>query len=426
MAKLKLAPQPGPQEEFLSTPADIGIYGGAAGAGKTYALQLEPTRHIHVPTFTGVIYRKIRPEIIGEGGLWQKAQEIYPFLGAVERVSNLSFRWKPYRSSIRFGYLNDEKALTSQQGLQIPFIGFDQLEHFSGRQFWYMLSRNRSTCGIRPYVRATCNPDPDSFLRELLDWWIDDRPYESIPDDYKRQYEDVHHPIGKGFPRWDRSGVVRCFLRIQNKLVWATSKDILAARFNVDIRTVKSLTFVAGNVYDNKKLLDADPEYLGNLMAQQLVDRERLLRGNWDVRESAGMFFRRGWWKIVDQAPQKGKIVRYWDRAATDESQPNYKDASATAGCKMLKTKEGDFYILHMEHFWGSPGKVKSTIRNIAEQDGPRVTIGIEKDPAQAGKMEAETQIKNLAGFHALANVPRESKANRAKPLSAQAEAGNV
>lgn len=37
-----LKPQPGPQEKFLSSSADITIYGGAAGGGKTYAFFLSP------------------------------------------------------------------------------------------------------------------------------------------------------------------------------------------------------------------------------------------------------------------------------------------------------------------------------------------------------------------------------------------------
>ncbi|NIM76818.1 MAG: terminase, partial [Armatimonadetes bacterium] len=44
---IEIRPQRGPQEAFLATPADIAIYGGAAGGGKTWALLLEPLRHIH-------------------------------------------------------------------------------------------------------------------------------------------------------------------------------------------------------------------------------------------------------------------------------------------------------------------------------------------------------------------------------------------
>lgn len=36
--KIVLAPQKGPQEMFLATSADICIYGGAAGGGKTFAV----------------------------------------------------------------------------------------------------------------------------------------------------------------------------------------------------------------------------------------------------------------------------------------------------------------------------------------------------------------------------------------------------
>ena len=38
----KIAAQPGPQTAFLRSGADICIYGGAAGGGKTAALILEP------------------------------------------------------------------------------------------------------------------------------------------------------------------------------------------------------------------------------------------------------------------------------------------------------------------------------------------------------------------------------------------------
>ena len=55
---MEIKPQAGPQEMFLSSPADIAIYGGAAGGGKTYALPLECLRHVGNPKFGVVIFRR--------------------------------------------------------------------------------------------------------------------------------------------------------------------------------------------------------------------------------------------------------------------------------------------------------------------------------------------------------------------------------
>src|SRR5580698_1824138 len=58
-ADLNIEAQPGPQTVFLGTPADIAIYGGAAGGGKSYGLLLDPLRFaLSKPGFYGVIFRR--------------------------------------------------------------------------------------------------------------------------------------------------------------------------------------------------------------------------------------------------------------------------------------------------------------------------------------------------------------------------------
>jgi hypothetical protein len=155
--------QPGPQQDFIATSADIAIYGGAAGGGKTYALLLEPLRHMDNSQFGAVIFRREAVQIMNEGGLFDTSYPIYSELGGHPKLSPQTVWTFPSNASIRFAHLHNEHDVNDWQGAQIPFIGYDELTHFTEQQFWYMLSRNRSMCGVRPYIRATCNPDAKSL-----------------------------------------------------------------------------------------------------------------------------------------------------------------------------------------------------------------------------------------------------------------------
>lgn len=272
-----LKPQPGKQEMFLSSPADIAIYGGAAGGGKTYALLLENVRHIDNPNFGSVIFRRDSTQITNEGGLWDTAQEIYLQLGGVAKQSPKYIIEFPSGAKITFAHLQYEKHAKSYQGSQIPLICFDELTHFSESQFFYLLSRNRSTCGVKPYVRATCNPDSDSWVRKFLDWWIDD----------------------DGYPIEQRCGELRYFFRRDGSIIWGDTREELMEKYHLQKTDIKSVTFISSSVYDNKILLDINPEYLGNLKALSTVEQGQLLYGNWNIKPSAGLYFARDDFRIV-------------------------------------------------------------------------------------------------------------------------------
>ena len=400
-----IRPQPGPQEAFLASPADIVIYGGAAGGGKTYGLLLEGLRHIDNPGFRAVIFRRTTPEITNEGGVWDTSLGLYGSVGAEPIDSKLLHKFHS-GARLKFAHIEYDKDCEIYQGAQIAFIGFDELTHFTEHQFWYMLSRNRSLCGVRPYIRATTNPDPDSFVAALIAWWIDQET---------------------GYPIPERSGVIRWFVRENNVVIWAdTKEELLIDNPERSIADIKSLTFISSQVYDNKILLEKDPGYLGNLKALSLVDRERLLKGNWKIRPAAGTMFRKEWFEIVDAVPAARQIVRYWDRAATESTEEKRNNPDWTSGTKMSRDLKGTFYIEDVTRFRGTPLVVEQGIANTASRDGKRCEIGIEQDPGQAGKAEAEYQVRNLAGYVVHAFPVHKDKVTRASPYSAQVEAGNV
>ncbi len=400
----KIKPQKGKQQMFLSSQADIAIYGGAAGGGKSYGLLLEALRNTDTPGFTAVVFRRNSTQVRNLGGLWDTSQALYRAMDGVAKETTLHWSF-PSGAQIKFAHLEHVNTVYDWQGSQICLIAFDELTHFHWNQFTYMLSRNRSECGVTPYIRCTTNPDPDHWSRDFISWWIDS---------------------DSGLPIEDRAGVIRWFIIRNNDVIWADTKKYLTLEYPKS--KPKSCTFIPASVHDNKILLTANPEYLASLEAMREVDKERLLNGNWNVRETAGSYFTRDMFEIIDKVPRGfviQKQIRYWDRAATEESKAG-KKTSFTAGLKTGIDQFGTIYFLDLEKFRGSPMEVANRIKETAERDGKDCRIGIEQDPGQAGVGEAQSHVRNLLGYNVTLNAVHEAKGVRAKPLSCQAEAGNV
>lgn len=395
-----LEPQSGPQEMFLKSPADIAIYGGGAGGGKSWALLLEPLRHAARADFTSVIFRRNLTQVKNPGGLWDESARLYVPMGGQAKAQGLEWRF-PSGARVRFGHLEHERTVFDWQGAQIPLLCFDELTHFSRAQFFYMLSRNRSLCGVRPYVRATTNPDADSWVAELVSWWIDGE---------------------SGLPIPDRAGRLRWFVRAGDRLEWADDPEELKKRHPG--LPPKSLTFVPARLEDNPALLRADPGYRANLLALPTVERERLLAGNWKIRPAAGLFFHRGWCPMVEALPAGLKLARYWDLAATAKTDAN--DPDWTVGVKMGRDDRGGYWIADVQRFRGNPGEVERLLLATAAADGRGVRIGLPQDPGQAGKAQAAYLVRQLAGFSVSASPESGDKITRFGPFSAQARAGNV
>lgn len=271
-----IKPQPGPQEQFLSSSADLVIYGGSAGGGKSWGLLLEPLRHVTTnPEFYATIFRRNTTQIRSQGGLWDESLKLYSMVDTAEPVET-NLKWKFHGGGrVNFSHLEHEKTVYNYQGAQIPLIMFDELTHFSESQFFYMFSRNRSMCGVQPYIRATCNPDAESWVAKFIEWWID----------------------GAGYAIPERCGIIRWFVRIKEKILWADSKkeciqlygDTELPDDHDDQIKPKSFTFIRARLEDNPALTKADPNYKSNLKALPIVEQMRLLGGNWKVKYDSGL-----------------------------------------------------------------------------------------------------------------------------------------
>lgn len=401
---------------FLASSSDIAIYGGAAGGGKTYGLLLSPLRYKNTSGFGCVIFRRNFNQIFAEGGLWDEVSKMYHGIrGASPKMSRNLWQFRNGKGAViakvSFAHIERDDDVHKWQGSQICEIGFDELTHFSEKTFFYMLSRNRSVCGVHPFVRATCNPDADSWVAKFIEWWIS-------PD--------------TGYPISERSGVIRWMIRRNEVIHWADTREELISRFNLKTEEEqwepKSVTFIASTVYDNKILLKSDPSYLANLKAMSLVERERLLHGNWKIKPSAGLYFKRT--QVGEMLPRVPadvvKWVRAWDLAATSEDEGG--EPAYTSGVLLGKRSNGRYVVADVINVRLTAADVRKTTKMTAATDHSRykrVRIRLPKDPGQAGKDQAQSYIKFLAGYDVCAIAETGSKEARAEPVAAQWQAGN-
>jgi predicted phage terminase large subunit-like protein len=443
--------QEGKQALFGKIDADVIIFGGAAGAGKTRALLTDFVRQEYIdnPDYRAVMFRRTYPEFTQAGGLVDESRKIYyPIKGTFIEKPSLEWRF-PSGARVSFRHLQHEKTVHIYQGSQITRIGFDELTHFTQEQFFYLLSRNRSVSGIKPAVRATCNPDADSWVASFISWWIN-------PKD--------------GYAIEERSGIVRYFIRQGDTVYWADNKQELIDKFSLkdklfemipnDIQKkfllneeisikpedlIKSFTFIPATIFDNRELIKVNPTYLANLYSLHQVERERLLRGNWKIKYEAGTVFDRTWFEILDKIPDDWKLigkVRFWDLAATaKENAENYH--CYTSGTLVYKyqrikntlpdsteIKEFAYVIADNICEQKKVGEVELMLKNTAELDGKTVAVRWEQEGGSSGKFVENTITNVIRENHpnhdVKAIVPQGDKLTRALPVATAASRGQI
>ncbi len=311
--KYTIIAQDGGQEDMLAIDADIKICGGSRGGSKSFSALLEGVYDIEEPDFHALILRKEKDDL---QSLVSDSYKVYSQFGTYNKSKD-DMTWNFYKGGwLKFSYYEGTfKDFKDRfQGRQFAYVCIDEGTQCPYKKFKYLLTNNRNASGLRNRFWITCNPDPESWVRKFIDWWVG---------------ED-----GQIIP--ERNGVIRyCFMEgdSPDSIFWGDTREevYLQCKSIIDglwkekyeqlgytklDMFVKSVTFIRADVSENIKLMSTDPAYLANLAQQDEEQRMRDLEANWNYKATGDeMIKSEDMQEIFNNAIQTGDGVR---RASAD------------------------------------------------------------------------------------------------------------
>lgn len=383
------------------------------------------------PHHNAIIFRRTTTAL--RDGMYGEAKHMYKPWNPRVQEQPMRFQF-PSGAVVKFNHMeHDKTAEDDHQGKQYSLVVFDEGTQFSEYQVQYLVGRLRSAADGDSQMFISCNPDPDSFLRTWIDWWLD---------------ED-------GYPDPAKSGLIRYYVVVGDSLKFADTEEELLERFPevmyIENKLTKemiyvpprTMTFVGGTIFDNPALIEANPGYLAALNSLGAIEKARKLDGNWNVRPEGANYFQRTWLHKATHVPTGAVYCRAWDKAAT-EPNDNNRSPDYTASIKMAKTREGDFYLVGdfspenfdkkdpqvLGRFRERPGSRDVKIERQSAHDGVDVTVVFSQDPGAAGVTEyTESSKKLIMKGHKVQKDPMppiNSKISRFSPFSSACENGIV
>ena len=311
--KLKIIAQRGGQERMLSIDADIKIVGGSRGGSKSFSSLMEVLKDIKNPDFHATILRNEKDDL---QSLVTDSYKLFSQFGTYNKSQN-DMTWNFDNGGwLKFSYYAGayQDFKTRFQGRQYAYVCIDEGTQCPYKKFKYLLTNNRNAAHIRNRFWITCNPDPESWVRKFIDWWVDENGY-IIPE---------------------RDGVIRyCFMDgdTPDSIYWGNTREEVYEQCKGIIDSlwkdsyeelgytklemfIKSATFVRADVSENIKLISTDASYLANLAQQDEEQRMRDLEANWNLKAAGDdMIKMEDLDEIYDNAEQIGDGKR---RASAD------------------------------------------------------------------------------------------------------------
>jgi hypothetical protein len=265
--KVVWEPQPGPQTELLSCPVKDVLYGGATGGGKTDALIGDFAAHdADYPSLArGILFRRTYPEL---DEIIQRSREIYGQMGWRYKEKERTW-YSPSGGILRLRFFDKDDDWRKYWGHSYSWQGFDELGNWPNTApLDKLYARLRSAAGVPTHRRSTANPGGVGH------GWV------------KRRYIDPAPPrtpfmalLGRDPRTGEEHYIERCF--------------------------------IPSSVYDNRILLQNNPDYIDSLYA---VGSEALvkawLEGDWDA--PVGQFFTE--WDENVHVIMERELPKHWLR----------------------------------------------------------------------------------------------------------------
>ena len=226
-------PQEGPQTEMLQSSAFEVFFGGARGGGKTDGLIGDYLQDLEKwgAAWRGILIRRSYPEL---EDVMVRCQEILPAYGGVWHEKNKTWTF-PGGAYLRLKFMEHDTDWMKYQGHSYTWIGWDELpQHPVASNYEKMTACARSIHGAPVRVRSTGNPACPGQI------WVNDR------------FIDVAPP---------RSII---------KVLTEDGQEL-------------TRQFIPASVYDNKRLLEKDPQYLYRRKALPEGLRKAWLEGDWNT-----------------------------------------------------------------------------------------------------------------------------------------------